>query len=158
CANAVPIRGVAASYRAPVRICRRLRVGSDIAETSSEMILQRKLDLAQLAGGTNSPKTRRGGRVLCAPACARAAPCRVVGSIEHLHTELEGMLFRDPEILHRREIDIPHARTDQVIAAAVSELSRDGVGEGLADEVEIRGRVGCDRIDPGAIEAIAVGH
>jgi hypothetical protein len=29
----------------------------------------------------------------------------------------ERVLFRDPETLHRREIDVPHAGTDQVISS-----------------------------------------
>src|SRR5882724_12122443 len=81
---------------------------SDLSRlTSSKMILQSELDLAQLAGAADAPKAGGGRCALRAPACARTAPCRMVGSVEHLYTELERVPLIEPEVLDRRGIDVP---------------------------------------------------
>src|SRR5438093_662119 len=127
----VPIKGVAARYRAPVRSCLRLKDSATVG-TSSEMILQRKLDLAQAAGATDASEAGRRRRVGAAPTRARTAPRRMVRSIEHLGSELERVLFGDPEVLRNREVHIPRSRPDQVVATAIPELPGQRIAECLA--------------------------
>src|SRR5262245_16404586 len=93
----------------------------------SEVVLQRELNQPQLAGAANAAEPGRRSRALRAPARARAAPCGMVRRVEHLHAELQGMPFVDMEVLDGGEIHVPGGGSNQVIAATVSKLSRNGV-------------------------------
>src|SRR5262245_28274030 len=116
---------------------------------TSEVILQSKLDLAQLAGSTNPAKAGGGGLIVATPTRAWAVPRRMVRGVEHFHPELESVSLCDPEILHGRKIDVPSRRTDQIVPSTVAELPGGCVGECGTDEVEIRIGVLSNWIDTG---------
>src|SRR5450755_2594205 len=98
----------------------------------SEIILERELNLAHVChGGANLAEARRRGsrRILIPPISIRGTPLHMIRSVEHLHPELEGLSFSDPEILDERDVEVHLSRADQIVARASAVLSRQGVGE-----------------------------
>src|SRR5262249_44265015 len=145
------------SHNEPPRAQRCVIPPSEQASSRSEVILQGKLNLAQLLRAANPAESSRRCGVLRTPARARPAPRRMVRSVEHLHAELERVPLADPEILHRGEVDVPLRWSDQIVAAAVAELPRRRIREGRWNKVEVRRRIGGDLSGPSdAVEAVPI--
>ena len=98
---------------------------------SSEVVLERELNLTHAGRGAPDLSKRRGRgggrRILVAPVGIRIAPLHVVGSVEHLQAKLQRLSFGDAKVLDQREVDVegPGARGGG--CGAVTELARDDV-------------------------------
>src|SRR5205823_2791914 len=76
-----------------------------ISAVPSEVVFQRELNLAHAGpGGGNLAEACSRRLVRTPPAGVRSAQFHVVGSVEHLHAELESLSFGDSKVLDRREI------------------------------------------------------
>src|SRR4051812_44197036 len=127
---------------------------------SSEVVLERELNLAHVGAGRRNRAEARDGRfVRASPSGVGCSKLDVIRRVEHLHAELERLALADAEVLHRGEVDVDLPGTAQVIARAVAELGRDGVVERGRVVPGGGGRMIEDRAHAGrAVGAVAVGR
>src|ERR1700730_6327332 len=94
----------------------------------SEQELQAKLDYSGVASGSELSKGARPDDI------TYGVEVGVINNVEDFTPELDSSLFREPEGLQRREVEIVQPRTDNVVAACIAEGKRCGGYKGIRIE------------------------
>src|ERR1017187_1426027 len=142
--------------------CRRQTRGARQGRAISEVQLQRELDLAhgtRRRGDLTESRYRRRTRTAPPAYAGWTGQYHMVGSVEHLHAELQVPFFGDLELLDDRNIFVPAPRSLQGVAAAVSKRAGYRIGECRRVPPAVLGGIGQNRIDTGsAVEPAGVGN